>query len=406
MIQRRALALATLVVGAALAGCSAGGNSTVPSGPTNATIPTTPSAAGINGSGLSLAKTITIPQWKGATGTYDISQIDPQKQNYYLADRTSNALDVATTTGFGLTAQIPGPYAGVNSNNDKAGPDGVVYVPGTNYVYVGDVDSVKVVDVSANQTVATVATPNGGFRSDEGCYDKDDGVLMFASPVGNNIWIIAAAGAASSVRGVYHYAAPVAGLEQCIYDPGTRNFFLNDDGTVDASGNPTAPHPLGSLDVIPAITAAAGAPVATPYIDYSKACFGPTGLALGPGEQAVVGCDAPAGMPQQTLVVSLTSGKINNIISQVGGSDMVAYDSHFNRYYTASRRWTASGISATPAGPFTPVIGVINAANNAWIANIPGASGVHSVAVDANNGNVWVPAVGGINVYTPTNGTF
>ena len=153
MILRRALAVAALAFGATLAGCSTGGNSTVPAGPTTGTTLTSPTGAGINGSGLVLAKTITIPAWKGGNGTYDISQVDPLLHNYYLADRTSNALDVASTTGLGLTAQVVGPFAGVQppppapANNEMSGPDGVVVQPGTNYVYVGDVDSVKVVDV-------------------------------------------------------------------------------------------------------------------------------------------------------------------------------------------------------------------------------------------------------------------
>jgi hypothetical protein len=77
----------------------------------------------------------------------------------------------------------------------------------------------------------------------------------------------------------------------------------------------------------------------------------------------------------------------------VGGEDQVAYDSVLQRYYTASRDWTANGISVTgnAGATFTPVLGVIDATTNTWIENLPTGNNAHSVAVDINTGNVYVP---------------
>jgi len=90
------------------------------------------------------------------------------------------------------------------------------------------------------------------------------------------------------------------GLEACVYDPGTKTFFINNDGT-------TA-NPAGELDTILATTAAAGAPVVAQR--FPEGNCGPAGIALGPSENLIIGCDAPAGDPQITLIMSATSGAI------------------------------------------------------------------------------------------------
>ncbi len=86
-----------------------------------------------------------------------------------------------STTSLTLVAQIGG-FTGQKANNDISGPDGVVAIPGTDIVYVGDVNTVKVVDVGARSIVTTITTGSAGFRTDEGCYDPDDNIMMFANP--------------------------------------------------------------------------------------------------------------------------------------------------------------------------------------------------------------------------------
>jgi hypothetical protein len=41
--------------------------------------------------------------------------------------------------------------------------------------------------------------------------------------------------------------------------------------------------------------------------------------------------------------------------------------------------------------PGGAVLGVIDAAANSWVANLPTAKNAHSVAVDAKSGEVFVP---------------
>ena len=389
MNGRLSLLIGSLVFVAGLTACGGGGSTTG-----NITPPT---GSTFGDSRLQLKTQVILPNL-GAGSTpafsYDIGAVDPILHQYYLADRTNKALDVIDTRTNALKV-IPGPYAGVQSSNDISGPDGVAFIPGNPKVYVGDVNSVKLVDTSSGTVVTTIVTGTAGKRTDEGCYDKDDNLIMFANPADSPPYTSFINASTNTVIAKLQFTDS-AGLEACIYDPGTKSFFINNDGT-------TA-NPSGELDVIPAASAVAGAP--TIAHAYPEGNCAPTGIDLGPNKQLVIGCDPPAGSPQLTLIMN-TSGAIVKTITQVGGSDEVAYDAFTNRYYTASRDWTANGISQTGSSTavFTPVLGVIDASSNTWIANIPTGRGSHSVATDSNTGHVFVPvpstatANGGVNVY-------
>jgi hypothetical protein len=389
MNGRWSLLIGTALFVVGLTACGGAGSS-------NGTI--TPSAGNTLGNSNLQLKTQVILPSLGAGSTpafsYDIGAVDPTLHRYYLADRTNKALDVVDTRTFALRV-IPGQYAGIGATNTVSGPDGVVSITGNPDVYVGDVNSVKVVDTTAGAVLTTIVTGSAGNRTDEGCYDKDDKLIMFANPGDSPPYVSWINPATNKVVAVLPFNDS-AGLEACVYDPGTKNFFINNDGT-------TA-NPNGELDAIPAASVVANAPAVAHA--YPEGNCGPTGIDLGPNHQMVVGCDAPAGDPQITLIMN-TSGAIVKTITQVGGSDAVAYDPFANRYYTASRNWTANGISQTgiATATFVPVLGVIDAATNTWIQNVPTGRGSHSVAADPNTGHVFVPvpststANGGVNVY-------
>jgi hypothetical protein len=52
--------------------------------------------------------------------------------------------------------EVQGGFAGAGASTDASGPDGIVGATGMNTLYVGDVDSVKIVDTSAMNTVETM----------------------------------------------------------------------------------------------------------------------------------------------------------------------------------------------------------------------------------------------------------
>ena len=125
----------------------------------------------------------------------------------------------------------------------------------------------------------------------------------------------------------------------------------------------------------------------------------PAGLALGPQHHLAVGCSGDAiddGAHAQTIILDDTDGHIVAKITEVGGSDEVWYNPGDNRYYTASRSMTSNGMKD---GKPTPVVGVIDAGTNKWIANIPSGKNAHSVAVDPGNNHIFVPVPEGIAVF-------
>jgi hypothetical protein len=330
----------------------------------------------------------------GGKFTYDIGVTDAAARRYYIADRTNSSLDIMDLNTMAIR-QVGG-FVGQKASNDNSGPDGVVFVPGGS-VYVGDVNVVKVVDPVAGVVTATIPTGTTGVRTDEGCYDPDDKLIAFANPADSPPYVSFISTTTNTVVAKLLFPGSI-GLEQCVYDPAQKRFFINNDGT------PTNAH--GEMDSWLASTVVAG----TPAIDkvFPEGNCAPTGMALGPNENLVVGCDTPAGTQQETLIMSATTGAIVATITQVGGSDEVAYDPKLNHYLTGSRNMTASGISQTglATGKFTPVLGVIDAATNTWVGNFTTGSGAHSVSADSATGHVFVPvpptatAAGGILVFT------
>jgi hypothetical protein len=347
--------------------------------------------------GIKAQQLIVLPGLPpGGKFTYDIGAADATARRYYLADRTNASLDIINLDTFAVR-QVFGGFTGQKPSNDLSGPDGVAFVPNGS-VYVGDVNVVKVVDPVAGSVTATIPTGTAGFRTDEGCYDPDDKLVMFANPADSPPYASFISTTTNTVVAKLMFNGSI-GLEQCAYDPGTKKFFINNDGT--------AANPHGELDAILAATAVAGTPVIAQR--FPEGNCGPAGLALGPNENLLVGCDAPAGSQQITLVMNATSGAIVATIGGVGGEDEVAYDPKLNHCYVAARDMTANGISQTgqPGAVFTPVLGVIDAATNTWLGNLPTGANAHSVAVDSATGRVFVPVPptattsGGVQVFGP-----
>jgi hypothetical protein len=332
-----------------------------------------------------------------STFSFDIGWVD-QTGHYFVTDRTNKALDMFDTTTLAATAVITAPkpgFAGANANSDMAGPDGVVGIPGTSILYVGDVSSVKIVDSSTKAVTKNIpinppgkATPSA-FRADEGCYDPDDKLMMFAHPGDSPPFATWIDTTTNTIKAQYAFADPnEAGLEQCAYDPGTKSFYLNNDGT-------TA-NPQGQVDVFLASTVMTGTPLLAKSYPLGKC--NPTGLALGPDKDMLVACAPSLGDPLTSLILDRTTGATVATV-KLGGADQVAYDSVSNRYFMALRYWTNSGVSnigATtpflgPAPQFNPILGVIDASSHAIVATLPAGKNDHSVAIDGPRHLVFVP---------------
>ncbi len=376
----------------ALSACGGGGSTVTPQTSTQAAGTTQGANTAANGSAsLSLFETILVPNVPPATGTwsYDISAVDPGKHRYYLADRTNRSLDVVETTSDKLVAQIHADFRGFTGNNSTSGPDGVVVIPNTSLVYVGDGNSrVRLIDVSTQSLVTTISTaitagdPN---RADEGSYDGDDGIVAFANNADTPPFITFIDVKTNQVLGHFVFT-DATGIEQSQYDPTTKKFFINVVGT-------TA-NPGGEVDVIEPRSVLAGSPTVVRH--YPLTNCSPTGMALGLNDQLLIGCD-PATGQLTTLVMNAADGTIVKTITQVGGEDEVWFNPGNNRYYTAARNWTATGLVG---GTLVPVLGVIDASTLNFIENVPTDTNSHSVAADPTTNKVFVPlTTKGIGVF-------
>src|SRR5205085_6649066 len=93
----------------------------------------------------------------------------------------------------------------------------------------------------------------------------------------------------------------------------------------------------------------------------------PHGLALGPHPFAIVGCNDPT----HSFIMNITTGAVIEI-PQVGGSDEVWYNPGDNRYYlgASANTRTLAGVVGTT---LNPVLGIVDAGANTWIASVPTA---------------------------------
>src|SRR6516162_10720963 len=120
--------------------------------------------------------------------SFDISWVNPDVSEYYLADRANAGIDIIDTKKNTFKRTIPG-FVGIKFNstntaidNNHSGPDGVV--SHGRWLYAGDGDStLKVIDLNAPTVSAIKQTiPTGGStRVDEMALTTDGKLLLAAN---------------------------------------------------------------------------------------------------------------------------------------------------------------------------------------------------------------------------------
>ncbi|MEM5327091.1 hypothetical protein VSR34_10865 [Paraburkholderia sp. JHI2823] len=361
--MKKSLLAVLLVATAVAAGCGGGNSSS--SNPVSSATSSAPK----------LLANIAVPSTTSPAFSFDIGYVEAGR--YYLSDRNSKAVDVVDTKSNALIAQIQGGFTGAGASTDVSGPDGIVGVTGAHTLYVGDVDNVKVVDTSAMKTIKTIPISTSGSRVDEGCYDPDDHLIMFASPGDTPPFVTFISTTTQSIVMKMPFNGS-SGLEACVYDRASKSFLINNDGT---SANPD-----GELDVITAASVTSGAPVVSKAFPLGKC--GPSGIALGPNSDVLIGCDPSAGDPLITLILDRNTGTQLASVP-FGGVDQVAYDPASNRYFLPARHYVTSGTAA--ASGFTPTMGVIDGTTRKLLYTVAVGTGAHSVAIDSTLGEVYVP---------------
>ena len=312
--------------------------------------------------------TISVP---GAPlASFDIGFVN-ENGVYALADRSNHGVDLFAAASGKFLGRAKG-FEGYDpaTGFSAAGPDGIVAV-GPNTFWAGNGDStVKVVNVKSRSIVASIST-GGKKRVDEMTYDPRDHLVIVVNNADKPPFVTFIDARSHKILGKLTLDHATDGAEQPAWDPATGLLYL-------------------SIPVVDKVDANGAVAVINPRTRklekmYSVDKCMPAGLAVGPRGRLLVGCSddaVAAGFPAKSLVMDAHTGKIVATIAQVGGSDEVWYDPKSHNYYLAA--------AANPGGP---VLGVIDALTNRWVANLPSGAHAHSVAADPRTGRVFVPIV-------------
>jgi len=356
--------------------------------------------------------------------SFDISFVNPDRAEYYLADRSNAGIDIIDTQHNTFKRRLPG-FVGVmlnangTVNNNLSGPDGVV--THGRWLYAGDGNSdLRVYDLNAPTVSAfKQKVPTGGTtRVDEMDVTTDGKLLLAANNAEDPPFATlfkangdASTSAVSVITRVVISPAivpPGAGLsiEQPAWEPQTARFYVsipviaNNPAGCNYGQLPGAITCHGGLLVVDPTTLSAplaviGAfdPATNTGVVPLNAC-GPNGATVGPNANLLLGC-TPQNNPSDTTTLVINAKTKNYVnIGGLTGSDEVWFNAGDNRYYTGSSR--ACGLpGGCPNGG--AVLGVIGA-DNLLIEKIPQSSNSHSVAADSKRNFIYVPQVAPVSV--------
>jgi hypothetical protein len=358
--------------------------------------------------------------------SFDISWFDPKLKKYFLADRSNNDIDIVDPSDNSITHIAQGLFAGVvlnpdgTANNDKSGPDGVLTVHrgededegGVTELWVGD--SPGKVWVLNALTGANILGDNnfisvgGTTRADELCFDSKDHLIMIASPgegdgttsAGPFVTFISTkthkvvANGRLVFDGTNGTVQATGGLEQCGWSRKTGKFYQN----VPVAGK----GPSGVIAVIDPETVLAGHPkVMTNLPVADNDCDLPQGMAIGPDDQIMLGCNGPSlggnGL-RNTAMVNINTGATlpGGFFANLGGVDEVWFNKGDGHYFFPSCN------TACRAGTASEVLGIVDTRGprldqTVVLATTLGTTATsrgrraHSVAADPDTLQVYVP---------------
>lgn len=326
--------------------------------------------------------------------SFDISFVDPVTGLYVLSDRTNKSVDVVDTgsntvltllTGTGTN----GTFQGATASNDTSGPDGVLIISHRE-VWAGDGNStIKVIDLFSQQTTHVIPT-GGAKRADELCSDPRDHLVLMANDADAPPFVSFISTKTYGVLGRITMdgsnGSPKAtnGIEQCSWDRRTGKFYVNIP-EVNGPGNDTQP---GAVVVISPQTMKIENTFSIPL----GVCAGPQGMAIGPDNQILLGCNDPNKTVPSTVVIDEHNGHVLNVLSGEDGSDEVWYndgDGHYLLARSGGANPQQLGVVDAESGHEDASIG-IGLPNTT--ANPHGTN--HSVAADPIMNQVYVPIAG------------
>ena len=358
--------------------------------------------------------------------SFDISFVNPDRAEFYLADRSNSAIDIIDTETLKFKRFLGG-FVGVvlNKNgtvdNNHSGPDGVA--THGRWLYAGDGNStLKVFDLDAPPALAlkrTIGT-GGTTRVDEMALTTDGELLLAANNAEDPPYttLFAANGddatdhtskiITTAIDPTILPAGFGLSIEQPAWDPKTRRFYTS---LPVVANNPPGcnygqlPGPItcdGGLLVTdptaPAAVEGAFNPATNTGVVLLHAC-NPNGATVGPDDNLLLGCTPQNSPSDTTTLVINAKTKEQTPIIHITGSDEVWFNKGDQRYYIGARQdCTIPGKPCPLASQQTAVLGVIDANTNLLIEKIPQSSNSHSVAADSKRNRIFVGQVAPVAV--------
>jgi hypothetical protein len=364
---------------------------------------------------------ITIPG--NPLTSFDISWVNPNRMEYYLADRSNFGIDIINTETLTFSRTIGG-FLGIKLtaagavDNNHSGPDGVVSF--RRWLYAGDGDStLKVIDLNTSPPIKQIISTGGTTRLDEMAL-TDDGLLLIAANNAEDppFATLFSANGNAAVSNTFIIAKikvdPAIipsgfglSLEQPAWDPATQRFFTaipiianNPPGCV-LGGTPACSGGVLITDPDhPKTVETFFDPDSGTGVVPLPNC-GPNGATYNTANgNLLLGC-TPNNFPPGTSSLVI-SGRTRNTASVNGitGSDEVFFNGLSTLCPTGAcvgddRYYLAASGAKLPAGSNLArgsVLGVVDS-SSVLVETIPQSSGSHSVATDSKHNYIFVPQI-------------
>ena len=331
--------------------------------------------------------------------SFDIGWVDPVLNRYFLADRSNNQIDVVNPTDNSIRSIAQGRFAGVQADNDHSGPDGVLTANNHTELWVGDSPGkVWVLNATTGANVlggSNFISVGGTTRADELCYDPHDNLIMIASPAEDPPYVTFISTKTYKVvvqlkfDGKNGTVPAAGGLEQCGWSPKTGLFYINvpvNGNAKDGSGVTAVIDPTTALALKPSVQKNFPIPI--------DDCGLPQGMAIGPNNQILLGCNGPSpNGHRNTAIINANSGAVLAVFPDLGGTDEVWFNDGDGHYFLPSCN------TACRAGTGPENLGVIDSTGfrldqSVVLATSLGAGTArraHSVAADPATNQVYVP---------------
>ncbi len=326
--------------------------------------------------------TISVP---GGLKQFDILWVDTSSDLMYLGDdgsaKGAGAVDVFDVHSDRFLYKIGlGSFQGLfDATHCCNGPTGVLPIPQQRQLWAGDGNStIKVINMDRNE-ISNIINTGGTNRADEMAWDSKDHLLIIGNSsepsgsTGNFLTVINTD--TQTIQGKIYYPNST-GLEQPVWDPTAKRFYVPIDGSVSEVDviDPTA--------VVGSCTITAGPACGVTSQVLVQSCPSISGMAMLPNGRLMLSCGIILNMPGGSIAVSLNSTSGGAITG-----DQIYYNAGDNQVYWGS------------AAPFVVDVGI----NQTQTSLAPVSAGSHVIAANSNNNHIYLPSsvCGCIEVFAP-----